>query len=64
MARLIEIDCPECDGTGDRETLVGLSYDGDQTWNIDDCRECNGSGRVLVEIEDSDDQPETIHPDA
>ena len=45
---MVKTDCPQCQGEGRLETMVGLTYDGAQTWNIDECTECNGDKVVMV----------------
>ena len=45
---MVETDCPRCNGEGHLETLVGLTYDGTQTWDIDECSECYGEKVVTV----------------
>lgn len=40
------VDCPTCKGYGTTETLIGLSYDGDQTWRIELCERCFGEKTI------------------
>ena len=37
----VEIECPTCGGEGRVETLIGLSYEGVDTWRVEPCPTCN-----------------------
>lgn len=39
-----EETCETCGGEKFTETLVGLTYDGAQTWRVDPCPKCNPDG--------------------
>jgi hypothetical protein len=45
------MDCPECNGEGRIETLIGLTYDGDQRWHIQSCEHCDGTGKVEMKLQ-------------
>lgn len=45
---LMNTICPECAGEGKTETMTWLTYDGDQTWKVEMCEKCSGSGSVEV----------------
>jgi hypothetical protein len=36
-----DIECPTCGGEGRLETLVGLTYEGVDTWRVEPCPTCN-----------------------
>ena len=54
------VDCPECDGTGIAEYLVGVPdyvHGGEQEWRECECENCGGNGTIefdpeLDELED------------
>jgi DnaJ-class molecular chaperone len=43
--------CPICHGEGQTETMTMLTYDGNQSWDIRECTECNGSGSIVSPVE-------------
>ena len=55
------IECPDCDGEGRIETLIGLTYDGDQRWKIVHCERCDGTGSI--EVEDDPESDDVNHFD-
>ena len=48
MTKRITIECPDCGGEGKTETLIGLTYEGDQRWRVEMCETCGGSGEIEV----------------
>lgn len=44
-------ECQTCAGTGQTETMTMLTWDGNQSWDIRECTECNGSGSVVSPVE-------------
>jgi DnaJ-class molecular chaperone len=44
-------DCPTCHGEGQTETMTMLTWDGNQSWDIRECRDCNGSGSVVSPVQ-------------
>ena len=44
-------ECPTCAGVGQIETMTMLTYDGNQSWDIRECRECNGSGSIVSPVQ-------------
>ena len=45
------VECPDCEGAGGFETMVALSYDGNQGWKREQCKRCEGTGLVEAEQE-------------
>lgn len=43
------VNCPDCAGEGHFETLVWLSYDGDQRWKFTSCGRCDGKGTITTD---------------
>lgn len=44
-------ECPICHGEGKTETMTMLTYEGEQSWDIRECTECNGLGSVVSPVE-------------
>lgn len=43
-------ECPECNGEGQTERMIMLTYSGAQDWRIDQCDTCGGTGQYLFHV--------------
>ena len=53
-----QIECPECNGVGEREYYVGVidwKHGGELVGEMDTCEMCDGNGEITIDEGEDDD---------